>query len=88
MADSTGPPLPPLRRTPDAGFEGCVVRSPPPGVGGAVAGHPSRRAARLAEGQRLPPPRPPAADAFLPRLFQEHLQNPHGDGEHLDTPAG
>lgn len=53
-----------------------------------MAGHTSRRAARLVEGQRLPSPRPPAADAFLPRLFQEHLQNPHRDGEHLDTPAG
>lgn len=52
-----------------------------------MAGNTSRRAARLAEGQRLPAPWPQATYAFVPRLLQEHFQDPHRDGEHLDTPA-
>lgn len=52
-----------------------------------MARHPSRRAPGLAERQRLPASRPQTTDAFISRLLQEHLQNPHRDGEHLDTPA-
>ena len=63
----------------------CLINQS--GVGGPVARHTSRRAPRVAEGQRLPASRPQAAHAFVSRLLQEHLQNPHGDGKHLDTPA-
>lgn len=52
-----------------------------------MACHTSRRAPRLAEGQRLPASRPQATNAFFSRLLQEHLQNPHRDGKHLDTSA-
>ncbi|KAM4615275.1 uncharacterized protein ACJ7VT_010445 isoform 3-T3 [Polymixia lowei] len=65
----------------------CDKPSGASGVGGPVARHSPRRAPRLAERQRLPAPRPQATNAVVPRLLQEHLQNPHGDGEHLDTSA-
>ncbi|PKK22933.1 adiponectin receptor 1 [Columba livia] len=58
------------------------------GVGRALARDSLRRASRLAEGQRLPPARTPAAHAVLPRLLQEHLPDTHRDRQHLDALAG
>ena len=57
------------------------------GLGGALESHSLSRAARLAEGQWLPPAWTSTSYALLQGLFRQHLQNSHRDWKHLDSPV-